>query len=61
MKIFGKILPNAQKTIKINLIKMNYNVKNLENYYSDQAHKLARHPHNIYGDWIETFVSLYAF
>ncbi len=34
---------------------MNYNVKMLENYYSDQAHKLARHPHTMIEDWIETF------
>lgn len=49
-----------QKTLKIlnTLIKMNYNVKIMENYSSDQAHKLARLSHTIYENWTETTVSI---
>ena len=37
---------------------MNYNVKIMENYSSDQAHKLARLSHTIYENWTETTVSI---
>lgn len=37
---------------------MNYNVKKLENYSPDQAHKLARPSHTIYESRNETKVSI---